>query len=118
MARRPALDLDEAPPLTAEQLAELRPAREVHTPQEFAALTAVRRRGRPVAADPKVPVTIRLDASTVAAFKATGAGWQTRMNVILAAHLDDLVPDFTASAEAARVSVARTRRTAKRRTAA
>lgn len=38
------------------------------------------RRGRPLAVSPKVPVTVRYDAEVVAAFKATGKGWQTRMN--------------------------------------
>jgi uncharacterized protein (DUF4415 family) len=31
----------------------------------------------------KVPVTIRLDAAIIDAFKATGEGWQTRMNDVL-----------------------------------
>ncbi len=38
------------------------------------------RRGRPKAATPKRALTIRYDADVVAAFKATGKGWQTRMN--------------------------------------
>lgn len=38
------------------------------------------RRGRPKAAAPKVALTIRYDADIVAAFRATGKGWQTRMN--------------------------------------
>ena len=38
------------------------------------------RRGRPKAASPKQALTIRYDADVVAAFKATGKGWQTRMN--------------------------------------
>lgn len=33
----------------------------------------------------KVPVTIRLNARTVAAFKATGPGWQSRMDAALEA---------------------------------
>jgi len=38
------------------------------------------RRGRPVAISPKLSVTVRYDADVIAAFKATGKGWQTRMN--------------------------------------
>ena len=38
------------------------------------------RRGRPRALRTKQAVTIRYDADIIAAFKATGAGWQTRMN--------------------------------------
>lgn len=49
-----------------------------------AALEASRvRRGRPTAASPKLALTVRYDADIVAAFKATGRGWQTRMNAAL-----------------------------------
>lgn len=37
------------------------------------------RKGRPVATDPRLQVTIRLPASVLERWKATGAGWQTRM---------------------------------------
>jgi uncharacterized protein (DUF4415 family) len=39
-----------------------------------------RGRGRPPIENPKVSQTLRIDADIVAAFKGTGAGWQTRMN--------------------------------------
>lgn len=42
-------------------------------------------RGRPKSANPKVSTTIRLDADVVAAFKAGGPGWQSRMNAALRA---------------------------------
>lgn len=84
MARKPTVTYDDdAPELTEAELAEFRPAREVHTPEEFAALTAVRKRGRPFAASPKVPVTIRLDAETAAKLRATGHGWQSRVSALL-----------------------------------
>jgi uncharacterized protein (DUF4415 family) len=38
------------------------------------------RRGRPPAERPKQALTVRYDADVVEAFKATGKGWQTRMN--------------------------------------
>jgi uncharacterized protein (DUF4415 family) len=38
----------------------------------------------PVSEEAKTQVTLRLDADVVAAFKAGGAGWQTRMNEALA----------------------------------
>lgn len=41
------------------------------------------RRGRPSVESPKQAVTIRYDADVVAAFKASGKGWQTRMNEAL-----------------------------------
>jgi uncharacterized protein (DUF4415 family) len=43
----------------------------------------VRRVGRPLKADRKVSVTLRLDRDVVERFKATGAGWQTRINAAL-----------------------------------
>jgi uncharacterized protein (DUF4415 family) len=43
----------------------------------------VRRLGRPPKSDRKVSVTLRLDREIVERFKATGAGWQTRINAAL-----------------------------------
>jgi uncharacterized protein (DUF4415 family) len=54
---------------------------QVHTPE---AITA--RRGRPVgsvATVTKSPVKLRLDPDVLAALRATGKGWQTRVNVLL-----------------------------------
>ena len=42
-----------------------------------------RPRGRPKAQKIKVFTAIRLDADLLDAFKATGKGWQTRMNAAL-----------------------------------
>jgi len=39
--------------------------------------------GRPRSSSPKVPVSIRLDQDVVAKFKATGPGWQSRINEVL-----------------------------------
>ena len=41
---------------------------------------ARRRAGRPAGSGNKEQVSIRLDQNVVAAFRATGKGWQTRMN--------------------------------------
>ena len=46
-----------------------------------------RGRGRPKAAHPKQRVSLRLDPQLLAAYKATGSGWQARMNDVLAAAL-------------------------------
>ncbi len=43
----------------------------------------VRRLGRPPKLDRKISVTLRLDRDVVERFKATGAGWQTRINAAL-----------------------------------
>ncbi|WP_310614569.1 BrnA antitoxin family protein [Limnohabitans sp.] len=44
-------------------------------------------RGRPKAAVTKEPVKIRLDADVLAALRASGEGWQTRINDTLRASL-------------------------------
>jgi len=38
------------------------------------------RRGRPLGSGTKVQVTLRIDEEVVEKFKASGAGWQTRIN--------------------------------------
>jgi uncharacterized protein (DUF4415 family) len=43
----------------------------------------VRRPGRPIKPDPKISVTLRIDRDVLERFKATGAGWQTRINAAL-----------------------------------
>jgi uncharacterized protein (DUF4415 family) len=41
------------------------------------------RRGRPRMANPKQAVKLRLDADVLAHFRASGPGWQTRINATL-----------------------------------
>lgn len=41
------------------------------------------RRGRPPLPAPKVSTTIRLDADVLEKFRATGPGWQGRINAVL-----------------------------------
>ncbi len=48
---------------------------------EFALMK--RRAGRPLGSGTKTQITLRVDTDVVEAFKATGAGWQTRINEIL-----------------------------------
>ncbi len=45
------------------------------------------RRGRPKAATTKEAVKLRLDADVLAALRATGDGWQTRINDMLRASM-------------------------------
>jgi uncharacterized protein (DUF4415 family) len=44
---------------------------------------SVVRRGRPPLPNPKQAVKLRLDADVLAAYRKTGAGWQTRINTDL-----------------------------------
>ena len=81
---------------------KLKPGTVVPTPQEDAAIDAgialdadtheVTKtemaqmrplRGRPRVARPKQAVTMRLDADVLGALKASGPGWQTRVNELL-----------------------------------
>ena len=77
---KPPADFDDNPPLTKARLRKMRPASEV-LPR---IVEAARKAGRPPLEQPKVPVSIRLDANVLEAFKATGPGWQSRINATLA----------------------------------
>jgi uncharacterized protein (DUF4415 family) len=47
--------------------------------EEMLARATLKRGGRPVSANPRKQVTIRLPADVLARWKSTGPGWQTRM---------------------------------------
>jgi uncharacterized protein (DUF4415 family) len=78
MAKKPNLGLidDDASELTDPELAEMRPARQL-LPSET--LTRAKP-GRPPQPDRKIAIKLRLDPDVVVAFRATGEGWQTRIN--------------------------------------
>ena len=86
--KHPPLTPDSAPfdddnrEWTAEMFARARSAEEVLPPEVLAAFK--RPRGRPAKAAPKVRVAVRLDPDVLAHFRATGPGWQTRINAALA----------------------------------
>jgi len=100
----PELIDDENPELTDEWFARARPAREVLPPSLYAALTdkskpavfrhvtdaehaerveAIRKRGRPKSEAPKEKINVRISPDVLAALRATGRGWQTRINALL-----------------------------------
>lgn len=54
-----------------------------YTDTEWEAVKPTLKRGRPLAAVTKERITIRLSPEVVQAFRATGEGWQTRMNAAL-----------------------------------
>lgn len=71
------------PEWTEEDFARAKPFAEVF-PQ--LAKTIVRKRGRPVGTtkdNAKQQIALRVDADILAAYKAGGPGWQTRMNEAL-----------------------------------
>jgi uncharacterized protein (DUF4415 family) len=62
------------------------------TDEEWEAAKPFIRMGRPLAISPKQAITVRYDADVIAAFKAGGKGWQTRMNAALKDWLKDHSP--------------------------
>ena len=50
------------------------------------AFKLMRRPGRPLGSGTKTQITLRLDTDIVEKFKASGDGWQTRINEVLRAH--------------------------------
>jgi uncharacterized protein (DUF4415 family) len=73
---------EENPEWTAEAMRTAKPFGEV-----FPATARAIKRGRgPQKTPTKRPVSLRLDPDVLAAYRATGKGWQARMNATLAAH--------------------------------
>lgn len=86
------VDPDDAPELTDADFARgtWRINEKVVTKEKAQTAIAKKLRGRPlgsVQAQTKVPVKIRLDADVLAALRASGDGWQTRINDTLRASL-------------------------------
>ncbi|MBN6710475.1 toxin-antitoxin system, antitoxin component [Canicola haemoglobinophilus] len=72
---------------TEEELDQFRPIQDV-MPAEF--LTMVKRHRGKQKAPTKQAITIRLSPEVVNAFKATGKGWQSRINEILLKHVNSM----------------------------
>lgn len=67
--------------ITAAAMAD--PDAQPFTDAEWEAVKPMVRRGRPLGSGSKTQVTLRLDTAALEAFKATGAGWQVRINTLL-----------------------------------
>lgn len=80
--KAPPRHCDDNPAWTTADFARAQPAAKAD-PGLAAALK--RGRGRPPLDKPKVALTLRIDQDAVEQFRATGAGWQTRMNDVLVA---------------------------------
>ena len=82
---------DESPEWTRKDFERARPALSL-VGEVFgaeAARAVSRGRGRPRKASPKVNQTLRLDADVLEAYRRQGRGWQTRINAVLRAHMND-----------------------------
>jgi uncharacterized protein (DUF4415 family) len=47
----------------------------------------LKRRGRPMMEDKKRNISIRIDPDVINAYRATGQGWQSRINALLRDHM-------------------------------
>lgn len=74
---------EENPEWTQEMIQQARPASEV-VPE----IVEAHRRGRPVKADRKRQLTLRLSSEVVDYFKSTGSGWQTRIDEALREYVE------------------------------
>lgn len=75
-------DAVDSPELTEEELLGMRPFAEVFPDL---AESIRRSRGRPKVAAPRQQISLRLDPDVIEKFKATGKGWQSRINDVLKA---------------------------------
>lgn len=78
---RPVIFDEENPEWTAEDFAKARPISDF---PELAVAFANAKGGRPRGSN-KEQVALRIDKDVLARFRATGPGWQTRINAILRA---------------------------------
>ena len=78
---------DEDVAITAAALAD--PDASPLTDAEWAAARPLMRIGRPKAAVTKERITIRLTREVLSRFRATGRGWQTRLDTALQQYLDE-----------------------------
>jgi uncharacterized protein (DUF4415 family) len=77
------------PEWTESMITQARPAREALPESFFNEMKKLRGQRGEQKAPKKVPVSLRLDAEIVEAYKATGKGWQSRINDVL---LNNLPP--------------------------
>ncbi|CAM4131420.1 BrnA antitoxin family protein [Bordetella tumbae] len=83
---------DQNPEWTEDMFRRAKPARDV-LPPGLQAKLGIRRRGQQIAPT-KIQTSVRYDADVLAAFKADGPGWQSRMNDALREWLREHRPTF------------------------
>ncbi|SKA40443.1 BrnA antitoxin of type II toxin-antitoxin system [Enhydrobacter aerosaccus] len=82
-SKAPWIDPDDGPPLTKEMVrrGQIAVGGKIVRPADGVLVND--RRGRPRMANPKQAIKLRLDADLLAHFRASGPGWQTRINTAL-----------------------------------
>ena len=83
------VDPDDAPEITSELLSSgtKMVGDKAVSRSEFDSAVKKLRVGRPPLKNPKLLVSIRYDAKIIEYFKATGKGWQSRVNEVLAKYV-------------------------------
>ena len=76
----------ENPEWTAEEIRRARPLLDVLPKETAAAVRRSRGQRGPQKQPTKELISLRVDRDVVAAFRATGAGWQRRVNDVLRSH--------------------------------
>jgi hypothetical protein len=82
-SRRTWIDRDDGPALTAAMVRRGQVSEGGRIVRPATGVLVNDRRGRPRMAHPKEAIKLRLDADLLAHFRASGPGWQTRLNATL-----------------------------------
>ena len=70
--------------------AEIKASKKINSlPKSLQAKLASRKSRGPQIAPTKIPTTIRLSSDVIESFKATGAGWQTKIDLALKQWLEE-----------------------------
>jgi uncharacterized protein (DUF4415 family) len=70
--------------------AEIKASKKINSlPKSLQAKLASRKSRGPQIAQTKIPTTIRLSSDVIESFKATGAGWQTKIDLALKQWLEE-----------------------------
>jgi uncharacterized protein (DUF4415 family) len=101
--RRAWVDPDDAPEWSQEQFdrAAVAVGGKIVSPAQG---TITRRRGRPKKADAKIHIHIRLSPNVLGHFRATGPGWQTRIDEVLRSWVERHRKDGRPAAKRRRVA--------------
>ena len=83
------VDPDDAPEITPDLLLSgvKKIGERAVSDNEFHDAVKKTKAGRPVSKNPKLLVSMRYDAEVIKYFKATGKGWQTRINEVLSKYV-------------------------------
>lgn len=73
-------DAVDSPELTAEDFAQMKPARDVLPVSFFEGMKEARKAGRPRVEKPKQAVTLRLDPDVIERFQQQGKDWRSKMS--------------------------------------